>query len=270
LDKPPEYFEKKHLVSFGGAQSNAMVALAQLAHQRSPFTYLTREIPQNVATEETGNFQAALSFGMRHLVVDQAQYQSLLSPDVSVYLKGLVSRDEEVVFIPQGVVMPQAEAGVKLLADEINCFHQSRSLPLQVWLPSGTGTTAFYLSQHVAGDVQVFTVPCVGDSSYLLRQFERLAEESAIPSPRLPIVLSSSLSPRFGRPTLEVWETYRLLLLSTGIEFDLLYASVAWRSLLFHLERSSETSTDIMYVHCGGVSGNASQLKRYEKLIKDQ
>jgi len=47
--------------------------------------------------------------------------------------------------------------------------------------------------------------------------------------------------------------------LACGIEFDLLYAPGMWKALL------EQTSEDILYIHSGGVTGNESMLKRYEK-----
>jgi 1-aminocyclopropane-1-carboxylate deaminase/D-cysteine desulfhydrase-like pyridoxal-dependent ACC family enzyme len=50
-------------------------------------------------------------------------------------------------------------------------------------------------------------------------------------------------------------------LLACGIEFDLLYAPAMWEALL------EQTQEEILYIHSGGVSGNETMLKRYEKIF---
>ena len=49
------------------------------------------------------------------------------------------------------------------------------------------------------------------------------------------------------------------MLLDSGVEFDLLYAPGMWKALL------EQTDEEVLYIHSGGVSGNESMLKRYEK-----
>ena len=54
-------------------------------------------------------------------------------------------------------------------------------------------------------------------------------------------------------------EIYKKLL-DSGIEFDLLYAPAMWMALI------EQTDEEILYIHSGGVSGNESMLKRYQKI----
>ena len=62
------------IVSFGGYQSNAMLALSQLAHHsRQSFgtdcqlTYLCPKIPNHILSNPVGNLKAALALGMKVL-----------------------------------------------------------------------------------------------------------------------------------------------------------------------------------------------------------
>ena len=54
-----------HVVSHGGGQSNAMLALASLCDARGArFTYHTRPLPAWLRRQPTGNLRRALSLGM--------------------------------------------------------------------------------------------------------------------------------------------------------------------------------------------------------------
>jgi len=50
------------------------------------------------------------------------------------------------------------------------------------------------------------------------------------------------------------------MLRSAGIEFDLIYGALMWRTLLQHMDRFEGT---VLYVHSGGLIGNETMLARY-------
>ena len=118
--------------------------------------------------------------------------------------------------------------------------------------PSGTGTTALYLALSLP-EYKVYTTPCVGDSKYLIEQMSALHE-----IPKNLVILEPDKKYHFAKPYPEYLEIYKKLLL-TKIEFDLLYSPGMWKTLL------EQTDEEILYIHSGGVSGNISMLKRYEK-----
>ena len=72
----------------------------------------------------------------------------------------------------------------------------------------------------------------------------------------------------FGSLQAEVWAMYHNLL-SQGIEFDLLYDCVGFVLLERALKRGYFSDEDLakpwVFVHSGGVLGNASQILRYER-----
>lgn len=57
----------KVIISYGGVQSNSMLALAKLAsdHLKCKFVYISKKVPQTVLQSTTGNFHAAVSLGMK-------------------------------------------------------------------------------------------------------------------------------------------------------------------------------------------------------------
>lgn len=234
----------KSITSFGGAQSNAMLALAHfcaLKHIR--FDYYTRSVPKWLKQKPLGNLAHALNQGM-HWHINSTG----LPPDTP---------DKSILCIPQGISMPEAELGIKKLALEIeNYCVQEEISELAIVLPSGTGATALYLQQHIKHTV--YTVPCIGNSNVLMQFFkQQLPDAKQYPT----ILPEPSQVFRFGEPHIELLSIYKALLASTGIEFELLYDAKTWLSLI-----DWQSDKTILYIHNGGVSGNASMLARYQRL----
>ena len=80
------------------------------------------------------------------------------------------------LFINEGVWQPQAEAGFISQARQIERWAESEGKTVDIFLPSGTGTSAAFLAKHVKFDV--FTCPCVGDADYLKSEIEALTPNS--------------------------------------------------------------------------------------------
>ena len=132
---------------------------------------------------------------------------------------------------------------------------------LNVFLPSGTGTTALFLQKHLPLN-RVYTTPCVGDERYLKKQFSVLEEDET----HHPKILNLEKKHHFGKLYKENYKIWLKLHQQTGVEFDLLYDPLGWRVLLAHPELFSKPT---LYIHQGGVLGNESMLPRYERKYKD-
>jgi 1-aminocyclopropane-1-carboxylate deaminase/D-cysteine desulfhydrase-like pyridoxal-dependent ACC family enzyme len=170
-------------VSWGGPQSNALLALAGLVcgvHKKR-FVYYTKTIPHWLKAQPLGNYQRALELGVEFREVPAVEYCALFGTEGEkggeggeegamagvVSLKDLpVSQEEgfravegdDVLLVPQGAAFQGAEEGLCLLAVEIEDWWRveksriergtERGASLAVVLPAGTGTTAFYLAKH--------------------------------------------------------------------------------------------------------------------------
>ena len=237
----------RQLVSYGGAQSNAMLALAQLAHLlKIRFDYYTRPVPKWLEASPNGNLQAALSYGMHWKISETGQPPAVLKQ----------ADDAGIRLIPQGIAMPGAAIGIKRLADEILQFCELQQIDdLAIVLPSGTGATALYLQQYLTHTV--YTVPCIGDASTLKQLFKQLEPEAS----RYPTILDAEKRYRFGEPHPALLAMYQQLLAETEVEFELLYDAKTWLVL-----KEWACDKPILYLHNGGVSGNPSMLARYRRL----
>jgi len=241
------------LVSYGSAQSNAMYSLSVLAKMKGwEFIYYVDHIAEYLRDNPHGNYAGALDNGM-HMIIGQDVPSSL---------------DEDTLLIEEGGRQKEAEFGIKILAQEIVDWQKENELKeLNIFLPSGTGTTALYLQRsfnlyHPGSNIRVYTAPCVGDSDYLKKQFSELDSHEK----DHPIVLTLDKKHHFGKLYRENYKIWLKLHQQTGVVFDLLYDPLGWRTLLAHPEVFSKPT---LYIHQGGVLGNESMLPRYERKYKD-
>ena len=232
------------LISYGSAQSNAMYSLSVLAKMKGwEFEYFVDHIADYLKEHPHGNYKGAVDNGMK--IIEQVGVVSCTYP-------------KEVLFIEEGGRQKEAEFGIRVLAQEIEEWQAENDLKeLNIFLPSGTGTTALFLQKHLPLN-RVYTTPCVGDDVYLKKQFLELeADES-----HHPAILSLEKKHHFGKLYKENYKIWLKLQQQTGVEFDLLYDPLGWRVLLEHPEVFSKPT---LYIHQGGVLGNESMLPRYER-----
>ena len=186
-------------------------------------------------------------------------------------------------------------AGVQRLAREIFDFWShpsttstgSSTTAVCVCIPGGTCTTALFLHREIQRqmkissyshlDISVAVIPCVGDADYARRQMVALdlATGGDGNIKNLPQILSSTTTATyysFGQPHVDILDTYREMKEDHGICLDLLYGASAWTLLLQHWDSSKIMNSplsnrQVMYVHSGGLKGNASQMTRYKQKV---
>jgi 1-aminocyclopropane-1-carboxylate deaminase/D-cysteine desulfhydrase-like pyridoxal-dependent ACC family enzyme len=245
----------KKIISYGSAQSNAMYSLSVLAKmKRWEFVYYVDHIAEYLKENPHGNYKAAL----KNNTVFQMKSK-----------EGRVKSEKGVLFIEEGGRQKEAEFGIKLLAQEIMDWQKENDIQeLNIFLPSGTGTTALFLQKslftlHSSLFTRVYTTPCVGDVSYLKKQFFELESDEKYH----PSILTLEKKHHFGKLYKENYKVWLKLQQETGVEFDLLYDPLGWRVLLEHSELFAKPT---LYIHQGGVLGNESMLPRYERKYKVQ
>jgi len=233
----------KKIISYGSIQSNSMYSISVLAKLKGlEFEYFTDHIPLYIEQNPQGNYLYALNNGMK-LHISKPNFDK---------------NDKSILFIEEGARDKKAQYGLKVLADEIIKYKKENNIDkLDIFLPSGTGTTALYLQKYMPHST-IYTTPCVGDSSYLLEQFNMLESDKSI----YPKILSIDKKHHFGKLYRENYEIWLKLQTQTKIEFDLLYDPLGWRVLLSNIDRFSNP---ILYIHQGGLLGNESMLKRYKR-----
>lgn len=162
------------------------------------------------------------------------------------------------LFINEGVWQPQAEAGFISQARQIERWADAEGKTVDIFLPSGTGTSAAFLAKHVKFDV--YTCPCVGDADYLKSEIEALTPNSKVR------ILQPPKKYHFGDLKPELYQIWREVCEQTGIEFELIYDPVGFLTMMANL---GAFKNEILYIHQGGALGNISQKLRYERKFKE-
>lgn len=241
LNTPKTKYKK--IISYGGTQSNAMLAIAAMCKQKEwEFVYYTKPMSEIQKQQKFGNYHQALRLGMSHREIESLLYKEYIS---SLSL----TTNEDTYIIDQGGADVHAKEGLEVLAREIR---EQNPHVKSLATPSGTGTTALFLAIALP-EYKVYTTPCVGDSSYLKEQMSALAK-----IPNNLIILEPQKKYHFAKLYPEFLDIYKKTK-ALGIEFDLLYAPAMWMALL------EQTKESVLYIHSGGVSGNESMLQRYSQ-----
>ncbi|OQX49904.1 MAG: 1-aminocyclopropane-1-carboxylate deaminase [Epsilonproteobacteria bacterium 4484_20] len=244
------------VISYGSAQSNAMYSLSVLAKMKGwKFEYHVDHIAEYLKENPHGNYKAAIENGM-HLRQAQVPMSQQLFPEPA--------EGKGILFIEEGGRQKEAEYGIKILAQEIIDWQEENGIgQLNIFLPSGTGTTALFLQKSLSiinpqSSIRVFTTPCVGNTDYLKKQFSELEINDTFH----PHILTLDKKHHFGKLYKENYKIWLKLHQQTGVEFDLLYDPLGWRVLMAHPEVHSKPT---LYIHQGGLLGNESMLPRYER-----
>ncbi|WP_231723690.1 1-aminocyclopropane-1-carboxylate deaminase [Campylobacter iguaniorum] len=237
----------KRIISYGSNQSNAMYSISVFARLKNlEFIYFTDHISSFLKQNPNGNYAYALKNGMQiYEAKDRVNAAKMALKDGDILIK-------------EGVAMSEAELGFQTQANLIEEFMAKTGTKFDVFLPSGTGTSAAYLAKNLK-NTNVFTTPCVGDSAYLAKMIFELDKHSKVQ------ILNPLKKYHFGDIKKELFDIYKELKDTTGVEFELLYDSVGWLSLLANLDKFTN---QILYIHQGGMIGNQSLLERYERKFK--
>ncbi|CAM2833510.1 1-aminocyclopropane-1-carboxylate deaminase/D-cysteine desulfhydrase [Vibrio rarus] len=248
-----EYPSINTLIGYGSVQANSLYSLAALCKiKKWSLEFYVQRIPQWLKENPRGNYRGALEMGAKIIEVD-----SDVHPEQ--YIQQIRQPDSHCLVIPEGGRCEMAEQGIAGLASEIVNWASFRShQQLAIALPSGTGTTSYYLQKHLQQhDIQVLTCPCVGGSQYLHKQWQELGGVAQ------PSVLPCDYKHHFGHLYHNEFLLWQKLHKNTNVEFDLLYDPYMWHALLPWMEQHQDTS--VLYIHQGGLLGNETMLPRYQR-----
>ena len=248
-DNIQKYQHIKKIVSFGGNQSNFMYSLSQLAKMNNwEFDYWIKPLPKFLKQTQKGNLKLSLDNNMK-----LCETNEIID---SFFLKEKYPSNKVLIF-DQGGRQQEAEIGIKQCALTIKNYVKENNINnFSVFVPSGTGTTALFLEKFLPN--KVYTTACIGDSNYLKKQML-----SILNSQKLPKILSLGVKNNLGQLDINKLNIYKELLKQTKIEFDLLYDPIGWKTLL---KNYNYIQKPIIYIHCGGITGNETMLARYNRI----
>jgi len=239
------YPKGQKFITYGGSQSNVLGALSIFCKENSyKLIFVCERISSFLKQNPQGNYGLALQ--NKALIV-----QSPCGIKARDYALSLLKKGD--IFIEQGLADKKAELGYIELAEEIKIQSKNLGEEFDIFLASGTGTSAAFLAKH--SNFRVFTCPCVGDEAYLKEQI--LTLDSSYDFSNL-YILNPSKKYHFAKPYLEFFHLYKELKTYCGIEFDLLYDILAFKVLLEYKQNLNK----ILYIHQGGILGNETMLNR--------
>ncbi len=253
---------KNKIISHGSPQANSLYSLSVLARiKHCSLDYYVDHIPSFIQQNPNGNYQAAVK-NRAHII---ALKQTETHRSVVDYIQQMIlPTATNALFIPEGGQCKEAEPGVQILSQEINQWAEAQNIhKLNIFLPSGTGTTAFYLHKNTR--FKVLTCACVGSEQYLIQQFKLLDPLSS----DHPVILPAGKKYHFGKLYEEFYSLWQQLYSETGIEFDLLYDPLGWLTLLNYIKNTGD-KTPVLYIHQGGLLGNKTMLPRYLRKHRGQ
>lgn len=241
------YPKNQRFISYGGLQSNALVALSIFSKKRN-FTLLYAFEKKSDFLEKNprGNYAIALKNGVK-FIEKPKNFTSL--KDFALNLC-----EKKDIFIPQGIATQEASQGYKELAKELEEQSKILGLDFDIFLPSGTGTSAAFLAKY--SQFRVFTCACVGRSAYLKAQILELDANYDFSN---LFILEPPKKYHFAKPYAEFYTLYHALKQECGVEFDLLYDMLGFTTLLHNKAKLRQ----VLYLHQGGISGNETMLERY-------
>lgn len=279
--------------SWGGAQSNSMVALARLCSAYDvAFEYYTHPIPKWLRSNPSGNYKAGLEYGMS--IVEVAR-----SEDLCEAVTGSHQGDDgRLLVVPQGGADARCADGFVPLALELLSFvgSENSSGQWRLIVESGTGATALFAAAALAANtrgmtdhnIKVVAVPVVGDARYCLQQMQEMWTDQGQSLDTFPTnlhVMASEDSAVFARPEPHLLQLHTTLTTETQLDWDMIYFPRAMERLKPLLARresiSSQAGLDttagiicdgeriigcedhLIYLHCGGCEGNDSMRDRY-------
>ena len=243
-----EKFKNKCFVSFGSSQSNALVALSIFTYENNiKLIFVCEKISNYLKQNPSGNYAIALK--NKANIIENTTHINARSKAMS-----LLKNDD--IFIEEGVAIKQSEYGFIQLAKEIKEQSKKLNIKFDIFLPSGTGTSAAFLAKH--SDFEVFTTACVGGNDYLKKQI--LALEPNFDFNKIHI-LDIDKKFHFANLYKEHISLYKNSLKQCNIEFDLLYDMIGLRAMLIN---KKIFKNPVLYIHQGGILGNETMLERYK------
>lgn len=240
------------IISYGSAQANSLYSLSVLAKLKGvKLDFYVKHIASFLKENPEGNYKAALDNGANIIECDVINMQEHLDQNI-------LKSEEKSIFIEEGGRVKEASLGIEMLANEIIKWALENNIDNpKIFLPSGTGTTALFLQKYLP--YEVLTCACVGNEEYLKKQFLHLNSNEK----EHPTIVQRTKKYHFGKLYDEFYENHKKLKKETKIEFDLLYDSLGWLTLInSHYFKKENT---LLYIHQGGLLGNSTMIKRYKR-----
>lgn len=250
------------LLSFGGAWSNHLHALAFAGHRLGIETIgVVRGEPEYAANAMLTD---ARGWGMRLHFVTRAEYRRRHDDDFHQELK---ARFGEVRIIPEGGCHPAAVAS---LADiwRLPALQNMRCDLLVTAL--GTGGTLAGLVVGRPEGVKVLGVPVLKYDGRLVQEVRSLIESSAVSADRGWALLDGGHQGGYARINAELARTLLEVEARFGLPLDPIYTVKALMALVRQVHQGKvPAGSEIVLLHTGGLQGRRGVAEKLAALAPD-
>ena len=231
--------DKNHLITFGGAYSNHLVATAAAA---AKFGFQSTAF---VRGEEVKNEMLLLCslYGMKLIFTNREGYK-----DKSLLFEKKFGQDKNAYFIDEGGASPEAVMGCTEIVDELREDYD------HIFIAAGTGTTAAGLLKAIQNknlDTKLHVIPILKGGEFIREEISKYTKISEN--------LNLHTTYHFGgyaKTQPELIAFIKSFTAQTGILIDPVYTAKMFYSILDLQKQGKIRETDkILAIHTGGLLG---------------
>jgi 1-aminocyclopropane-1-carboxylate deaminase len=241
---------KTHLVSFGGAYSNHLLATAATAQY---FGFKSSGIVRGEAVKNEVLDQCRL-MGMELYFVDREAYR-----DKKSLFKAYFSQDTSAFFIDEGGASAEAIQGCEELFTELSEAYD------HLFCAAGTGTTASGILNGLLkteAKTQLQVIPVFKNGEFIRDAITRSSGNNY----RLNLHLDYHFG-GYGKTTNPLLQFIIDFYQHTGILLDPVYtAKMLWAIFDLAQKNYFNAGEKILTIHTGGVTGNWGKLNEFEQI----
>lgn len=234
---------KGHILSFGGAYSNHIHALAAAGLRLGLRT--TGIIRGEGDTVSNPTLKAAKGWGMDLVFVDRQDYRRRQDPEWLARFE-----DDDTLLVPEGGSSPLAIPGVAELVDEV-------PFSPDLWvLPCASGGTLAGLIAGKRGQEQILAIAVLKGADFITGEVCRL-HPAAATTPGWRIALDHH-DGGYARFSPALWQWVQAFSAETGLPLEPIYSGKAMWGLFRELAAGRiARGSKIIFIHTGGLQGLA-------------
>jgi 1-aminocyclopropane-1-carboxylate deaminase len=230
---------KTHLVTFGGAFSNHLLATAAAA---AKFSFKVTGIVRGEEVQNDTLFLCKLH-GMRLIFTDRESYR-----DKRALFNKFFGDDEQAFFIDEGGASAEGAKGVSELVDELNDTYD------HIFCACGTGTTAAGIINGLTGHslpTHFNAIPVLKNGGFMQAEIDRFLSSPTDYSLHLDYHFGG-----YGKTTPELIQFIKQFVADTGILIEPIYTGKMLYAL-YDLAAKDHFApgSKILAIHSGGIWG---------------
>ena len=244
-------FKGNELITFGGAFSNHLLAVASYA---SLYGMKSKGIIRgNELDESNPTLSACVDSGMKLEFIDRDSYRKRTSE----IHNSLLDHTKEQLFIPEGGTTLFAKIGMQELVDEI----KSQVSNVNVFCSYGTGGTALGIGSALDSEDHLSIVPAIkGLSRESILENQNLLNCS-FQNFKIEEYLSMK---RYAAKDLDLFEFCEEFLIKHALLLDPIYTSKVMYFLSNHFTKKNDQ--EIVFIHTGGIQAWKGYFYRFPNL----